>query len=64
MTTHFITAEIDIQESPVDLAAAIAKTLQQQGEPLRWAITQIDEEQQKVTVEGVVTVKTDVVSSR
>ncbi|MBD2250327.1 hypothetical protein [Nostoc parmelioides] len=55
MTTHFISAEIDIQETPTELQAAIEAELQKQGEPLRWAITVIDEEQQKATVEAVVT---------
>ncbi|MBD2481260.1 hypothetical protein [Planktothrix sp. FACHB-1365] len=57
MTTHFITAEIDLQESPVDLNQAIEAELQKRGEPLRWAITNIDSEQQKAKVEAVVTVQ-------
>lgn len=55
MTTHFITAEIDIQETPTELQKAIEAELKKQGEPLRWAITSVDEEQQKATVEAVVT---------
>jgi len=55
MTTHFITAEIDLQETPVKLPQAIEKELQKNGEPLRWAITQVDEENGKVLVEAVVT---------
>ncbi|AFY43014.1 hypothetical protein [Nostoc sp. PCC 7107] len=55
MTTHFITAEIDIQETPTDLQKAIEAELKKQGEPLRWAITSVDKEQQKVAVEAVVT---------
>ncbi|MBD2167272.1 hypothetical protein H6G04_23055 [Calothrix membranacea FACHB-236] len=55
MTTHFITAEIDLQETPTELEQAIAAELEKQGEPLRWAITSVDTEQEKATVEAVVT---------
>ena len=55
MTTHFITAEIELQETPTELEKAITAELQKQGEPLRWAITAIDETQQTATVEAVVT---------
>jgi hypothetical protein len=55
MTTHFITAEIDLQETPVKLPQAIETELQKHGEPLRWAITQVNEENAKVLVEAVVT---------
>ncbi|HYW20918.1 MAG TPA: hypothetical protein VE956_16775 [Nodularia sp. (in: cyanobacteria)] len=55
MTTHFITAEVDLQATPTELEKAIEAELQKQGEPLRWAITSVDEAQQKVGVEAVVT---------
>ena len=55
MTTHFIAAEIDVQESPQKLQQEIEAELQKRGEPLRWAITNVDEEGQKVRVEAVVT---------
>ncbi|MDH6059433.1 hypothetical protein NWP17_03110 [Chrysosporum bergii ANA360D] len=55
MTTHFITAEVDLQENPTELQKAIEAELQKQGEPLRWAITSVDETQQKAGVEAVVT---------
>jgi hypothetical protein len=55
MTTHFITAEINLQETPDQLHKAIEAELKKQGEPLRWAITSVDAERQKVTVEAVVT---------
>lgn len=58
MTTHFISAEIDIQETSTELQQAIEAELKKQGEPLRWAITSVDEEQQKATVEAVVTTGT------
>ncbi|MBE9044225.1 hypothetical protein IQ255_07395 [Pleurocapsales cyanobacterium LEGE 10410] len=55
MTTHFITAEIDLQETPVQLQQEIEAKLEQEGEPLRWAVTQVDKEQQTATVEAIVT---------
>lgn len=55
MTTHFITAEIDLQESPIAMQQEIEAELQKRGEPLRWAITEVNEESQKVVVEAVVT---------
>jgi hypothetical protein len=56
MTTHFITAEIEIQATPTEVQTAIEAELKKQGEPLRWAITSVDEEKQKATVEAVVTI--------
>ncbi|HEY9876937.1 MAG TPA: hypothetical protein V6D29_00715 [Leptolyngbyaceae cyanobacterium] len=59
MTTHFITAEIDLTESTEDLQEAIESELQKRGEPLRWAVTSVDEENQKAVVEAVVTAKAE-----
>ncbi|MCL1467403.1 MULTISPECIES: hypothetical protein [Argonema] len=59
MTTHFITAEIDLQESPAKLHQEIEAELQKRGEPLRWAITGVDVDQQKAHVEAVVTVASE-----
>ncbi len=59
MTTHFITAEIDLQESPKELHQAIEAELQERGEPLRWAVTNVDPEQEKATVEAIVTKSTN-----
>ena len=55
MTTHFITAEIDLQENPLQLQQEIEAKLEQEGEPLRWAITEVDREQEKVIVEAIIT---------
>jgi CRISPR/Cas system endoribonuclease Cas6 (RAMP superfamily) len=55
MTTHFITAEIDLQATPIKLKQEIETQLAKQGEPLRWAITSVDTETQKAHVEAVVT---------
>lgn len=53
MTTHFITAEVDLQDSALDVNAAIEAKLAEQGEPLRWAVTAVDGDQAQV--EAVVT---------
>lgn len=55
MTTHFITAEIDLTENPEDLPRKVEAELQKRGEPLRWAITEVDEAEQKAKIEAVVT---------
>ena len=55
MTTHFITAEIAIQENSAELRAEIEKQLSKEGEPLRWAITEVNTENDTATVEAVVT---------
>ena len=55
MTTHFITAEINLQENPAQLQKDIEAELEKRGEPLRWAITEVDRAKQKVKVEGIVT---------
>jgi hypothetical protein len=55
MTTHFISAEVDLQSTPTELEKVITAELQKQGEPLRWAITSVDTKSQKATVEAVVT---------
>ncbi|HEY9615248.1 MAG TPA: hypothetical protein V6C64_00300 [Microcoleaceae cyanobacterium] len=55
MTTHFITAEIDLQESPAEMQRAIEAELQKRGELLRWAVTEVDAERQTALVEAIVT---------
>jgi hypothetical protein len=55
MTTHFITAEIDLQASPLALQREVEAELQKRGEPLRWAVTHIDLERQKAVVEAIIT---------
>ena len=57
MTTHFITAEVDLQANPAQLQKEIEAELEKRGEPLRWAITEVDRAKQKVKVEGIVTKK-------
>jgi anti-sigma-K factor RskA len=48
MTTHFITAEVAVQASPEALQQAIETELRRQGEPLRWAVTQVEADQAQV----------------
>jgi hypothetical protein len=55
MTTHFITAEIDLQKTPLKLKEAIETDLQKEGQPLRWSITSVDQEEKTAHVEAVVT---------
>lgn len=51
MTTHFITAEIDLQENPAELQKEIEKELEKRGETLRWAVTDVQDN--KATVEAI-----------
>lgn len=55
MTTHFIEAEIDLQQTPIQLQQAIEAELNKRGEPLRWAITRVDSSKAKVAIEAIVT---------
>jgi hypothetical protein len=57
MTTHFITAEINLEENPVTLPQQIEAELSKHGEPLRWAITQVDQQQQIAQIEAIVTIE-------
>jgi hypothetical protein len=43
MTTHFITAELDLTNQSTDLQDAIESQLNKQGEPLRWSITAVED---------------------
>jgi hypothetical protein len=56
MRIHFVTAEVDLQRSPQKMCQAVEMELQKQGEPLRWAVTDVNINTQKVLVEAVVTV--------
>lgn len=55
MTTHFITAEINLTDDPAQLPRQVEAELQKRGKPLRWAITAVDEAKETATVEAVVT---------
>ena len=55
MTTHFITAEVELQKTPLQLQQEIESRLRKEGEPLRWAVTEVDKEKQTVKIEAIVT---------
>jgi len=57
MTTHFISAEVDLPNTAEELDSAIKIELEKHGEPLRWAVTEVDVDRQKAVVEGYVLVK-------
>lgn len=59
MTTHFISAEIDLQETPAKLQQEIETELQKRGKPLRWSIANVNEREKKALVEAIVTVDTE-----
>ena len=42
MTTHFITAEIEINENQDAIAKNVEQELAKHGEPLRWAIASVE----------------------
>lgn len=62
MKTQFITAEIELPETPQKMPELIEQELQKQGTPLRWAITQVDTQRQKVHIEAIVTLSDSVAS--
>lgn len=55
LATHFLTLDLPLGDLAVNPVATIESALRQQGEPLRWAITQVDTATQMATVEAVVT---------
>jgi hypothetical protein len=52
MTTHFITAEIEINDQQEAIAKTVEQELAKHGDPLRWAIASVDS---KVNLETNVT---------
>jgi hypothetical protein len=58
MLTQFVQVEVPLQDTPARLEQAIAQALQTHGEPLRWAITGIDQAEGVARVEAVVTIST------
>ncbi|WP_201150075.1 hypothetical protein A5482_004115 [Cyanobacterium sp. IPPAS B-1200] len=55
MTTHFITAEVDLKENPLKFKKDVEARLNEEGEPLRWAVTDVDKDNEKARVEAIVT---------
>lgn len=63
MTTHFISAEVHLHDTAEELHSAIEIELQKHGEPLRWAVTDVDVDRQKAVVEGYVLLESPVAPS-
>lgn len=59
MVTQFLTIEVDLQPSSTDLPQAIETALQRYGDPLRWAITEVNVITQTAIVEAIVTTKAE-----
>lgn len=59
LATHFITLDISLGEAQGDLVGAIESALAERGEPLRWAITQVNSATHTATIEAVVTTHTN-----
>ncbi|XGV99833.1 MAG: hypothetical protein ACAF41_12980 [Leptolyngbya sp. BL-A-14] len=59
MVTQFITLTIELQRSPADLLRMIEAQLQTYGDPLRWAVTDVDLTAQTAIVEAIVTRKNE-----
>lgn len=55
LNTHFLTLSLPLADVVADPVAAVELALHQHGEPLRWAITQVDAATGLATVEAVVT---------
>ncbi len=55
LTTQFITFNIPLGNGESDLVGQVESVLAERGEPLRWAITQVNADTQIATVEAVVT---------
>ena len=55
LATHFIILDIPLGSAQGNWVSAIESALAERGEPLRWAITQVNAATQTATVEAVVT---------
>ena len=55
LATHFITLTIPLESAQGDWVGTVEAALAERGEPLRWAITQVNAAAQTATVEAVVT---------
>jgi hypothetical protein len=55
ISTLFLSLTIPLSSSPARLREQVEVMLRSHGEPLRWAITSVDIEQQTAQVEAVVT---------
>jgi hypothetical protein len=50
MTTKFLIVELNLAEVKGNLRQAVEDRLSRQGQPLRWAVTHVDEFSRMVTV--------------
>jgi hypothetical protein len=57
MKTSLVTIQVPLHPSTVALRSAIEAALGQYGQPLRWAITAIEDRTQTAHVEAVVTLE-------
>ncbi len=48
-------SNIDLKATPLTFEKAVEKELQKHGEPLRWAITEVNTEKQTAQIEAIVT---------
>lgn len=55
LNTQFLTLSLSLTDLKTNPVATVETALRQKGEPLRWAITQVDEAAGLATVEAVVT---------
>jgi hypothetical protein len=55
LATHFVVIDVSLATAKGDLVGAIELALAEQGDPLRWAITQVNPATQIATIEAVVT---------
>lgn len=58
MKTEFVTFEVPLIEGQDSWHTTVEDHLRTYGEPLRWAITQVDQASQFATIEAVVTQST------
>ena len=53
--SDFITVELPLENSPLQMQQAIEIALKQWGDPLRWAVMEVDVVNQIAKVEAIVT---------
>ena len=53
--SNFITLEIPLENSPLQMQQAIEIALKQWGDPLRWAVMEVDVSNQIAKLEAMVT---------
>ncbi|MBD2096116.1 hypothetical protein H6F90_13290 [Trichocoleus sp. FACHB-591] len=57
MTSCLITIEVVLQDSALELERVIEAELQKQGEPIHWAVTEVDCQRQRVLVGALLWLK-------